>query len=69
MRFEITIDRDLLEHTPPDQACAPMLIYDRETGLQTRASGAFFERGCVVYGPARQNGARVWIEADRVVTV
>lgn len=66
MRFEITIDRDLLEKTPRDARCQPLLVLDQCSGTLTRASEATLGTAKVVYGAPRQNGARVWIEAESV---
>ena len=66
MRYEITIDRDLLEHTPKGAHCTPLMLLNTETGVVTRAHKIALTNSKVVYGPPRQNGARVWVEGDTV---
>lgn len=66
MRYELTIDRDLLEHTPPGEDCYPLLLLNTETGDLVRCCKVVLTNSRVVYGLPRQNGARVWVEGDAV---
>lgn len=69
MRYEITIDRDLLEHTSSREACLPLLVLDTLTGDTVRAAKLQCASATVIYGSPRQNGARVWVETDNPVYV
>ena len=66
MRYEITIDRDLLEQTEPGVHCSPLMVLNTETGGMIRAYRVVLAGSRVVYGPPRQNGARVWVEGDTI---
>lgn len=66
MRFQLTIDRDLLEKTPDGERCNPIIVLDTRNGRVEHASIVEFDGGAVVYGPQQQNGARVWVELDSI---
>lgn len=68
-RYIITIDRALLEgQRAGDPAAKPILVEDTDTGIIERHAGAELAGAKIVYGGPLRNGARVWIEADSVVS-
>lgn len=62
-RYIITISRDTIDKGDP----RPILVED-PSGAKTRAKSVVLgDRSRVVFGPARRDGARVWIETDDVI--
>jgi hypothetical protein len=61
-KYIVTVNRDGIDHGDPK----PILVED-PSGGKMRFSRVVFPAGAVmVYGEARRDGARVWIEADDV---
>ena len=61
-KYIITVNRDGIDKGDPK----PILVED-PSGGRLRFSRVVFPAGAeMVFGPARRDGARVWVEADDV---
>lgn len=64
--YIVTINRDLLD-SDGDGTTRPIRVENTRTGEVTDERQVGFPIGAILtYGPARQDGARCWIEAPYV---